>query len=155
MELAEKDGEKESKERYGLPNLYAQGTSRNAQAYNCVQRSHQHIFENFPQMCLLSMVGAVHYPMMVAATLTTYAVGRITMSQAYASANGDADKRYSHPMTKLLWYGYVATIVVATVSGISFVAGKMCSDRGARNYTCFHVYVLNTQACLPIHNKVL
>jgi MAPEG family len=117
IQLAEKDGEKEVKERYGLPNLYAQGTSKNALAFNCVQRSHQQIFETFPQMCLLSMVGAVHYPMTVAATLIAYAVGRITLSQGY-------DNRYSHPLAKLIWYGYIATIAVATVSGVSFVAGK-------------------------------
>ena len=123
-EQAKKDGEKDVDERYGLPNLYAQGTSKNARGFNCVQRSHQQIFETYPQMCLLSMVGAVHYPITTAVTLTTYCTGRYFLSQGYASAEGDANKRYSHPLASFTWYGYISTIVVAAVSGASFVLGK-------------------------------
>ncbi|CAB9514277.1 Microsomal glutathione S-transferase [Seminavis robusta] len=124
IELAEKDGEKEVKARYGMPNLYAQGTSKNALAFNCVQRSHQQIFETFPQTCLLSMVGAVHYPITIAATLTVYAIGRYTLSMCYAAADGDADKRYSSKLAPWTWYGYISTMVVAAVSGVSFLVGK-------------------------------
>jgi hypothetical protein len=34
--LAKADGEPDVDERYGLPNLYAQGTSKHAKAFNCV-----------------------------------------------------------------------------------------------------------------------
>jgi len=122
--LAEKDGEKDVNERFGYPNLYAQGTSKHVRAFNCVQRSHQQIFENFPQICLLSMVGAVHYPVATAVTLATYAVGRIANSMSYAHAEGDADKRYSHPLSMGIWYGYISTIVVSVVSSVSMIVGK-------------------------------
>ena len=45
IEQAKKDGEENVEERYALPNLYAQGTSKNVKEFNCVQRSHQHMFE--------------------------------------------------------------------------------------------------------------
>ena len=102
-----------------------QGTSKHARAFNCTQRSHQQIFETFPQTCLLSMVGAVHYPIATAVTLSAYCVGRYTMSMGYAGADdGDAQKRYSHPLAKFTWIGYISTMFVAAVSGVSFLLGK-------------------------------
>ena len=124
IKQAKKDGETEVEERFGYPNLYAQGTSKNARAFNCVQRSHQQIFETFPQTCLLSMVGAVTYPIATAVTLSSYCVGRFYLSQGYASAEGDASKRYDHPLAVFTWYGFLSTLTVAVASGISIVAGK-------------------------------
>jgi len=124
MELAKKDGETDVEARYGLPNLYAQGTSKHAKAFNCEQRSHQQIFETFPQVCLLAMVGAVHYPITAALNTCVYTIGRYSMSMAYANADGDAAKRYSSPLARFIWYGYLSTIVVSIVSSISFVVGK-------------------------------
>lgn len=123
-ELAVKDGEKDVPERYAYPNLYAQGTSKHAKAFNCVQRSHQHIFETFPQLCLLSMVGAVHYPVTAALGAFTYSIGRVVMSTSYAGAEGDAAKRYESSLAPLVWYGFISTIIVAMASSASFVAGK-------------------------------
>lgn len=121
---AKTDGEKDVEERYGYPNLYAQGTSKNVRAFNCVQRSHQHIFETFPQICLMSMVGAVYYPITTAATLTSYCIGRYTMSQGYANGDGDASKRYSSALAMFNWYGFLSTLVVAAVSGVSIMTGN-------------------------------
>jgi hypothetical protein len=123
MALAKKDGEKDVEERYDLPNLYAQGTSKHAKAFNCAQRSHQQIFETFPQMCMVSMISAVHYPITAAVFAATYFVGRYSMSAGYANEEGDARKRYSSPVAPLIWYGYIGTIVVSVLSGISFVSG--------------------------------
>lgn len=41
MEKARKDGEDNVDVRYSLPNLYVDGNTPNAKAFNCVQRSHQ------------------------------------------------------------------------------------------------------------------
>merc|ERR1711971_1171824 len=60
--LAEKDGEKEIAERYQLPNLYAQGTSKHARAFNCVQRSHQQILETFTGYCCTVLFTGWLYP---------------------------------------------------------------------------------------------
>ena len=124
MKLAEEDGEKEVEERYGLPNLYAQGTSKHARAFNCIQRSHQHILETFPIICMISLVGAVHYPITAATATFAYALGRYNMSTGYANADGDASKRYSSPLARLMWYGLLTNMVIAGLSCASFYGGK-------------------------------
>jgi len=48
VDAAQKDGEKDVEARYGLPNLYAQGTSNHVKKFNAVQRSHQHTSRRFP-----------------------------------------------------------------------------------------------------------
>ncbi len=124
MKMAEEDGEKEVEERYGLPNLYAQGTSKHARAFNCIQRSHQHIFETFPYLCMISLLGAVHYPITAATSTMAYAVGRYYLSKGYANSNGEPSKRYASPFAPLMWYGLLASMVVSGLSCASFIAGK-------------------------------
>lgn len=84
MEKAKKDGEENVEDRYGLPNLYAQGTSPNVKAFNAVQRSHQQIFETYTQMVLFGLAGAVEFPIATACATTMYAVGRVIFSVNYA-----------------------------------------------------------------------
>jgi hypothetical protein len=43
-------GEKDAEARYSLPNLYVEGGTKWAKAFNCVQRSHQQAFETLPQL---------------------------------------------------------------------------------------------------------
>ena len=74
-ELARKDGEKDVDERYLLPNLYAQGTSKHARAFNCVQRSHQHIFETYTQAVLGGLAGMISFPICTAISSLMYAIG--------------------------------------------------------------------------------
>lgn len=73
--MARKDGEKDVDERYLLPNLYAQGTSKNVKAFNCVQRSHQHIFETFTTVVVGGLAGAVTFPVCTAVSTFLYAIG--------------------------------------------------------------------------------
>ena len=47
---AAKNGEKNTEARYAYPNLYVDGNTKPARAFNCKQRSHQHIFETLPQV---------------------------------------------------------------------------------------------------------
>lgn len=75
-ELARKDGEKDVDERYLLPNLYAQGTSKHARAFNCVQRSHQHIFETYTQAVLGGLAGMISFPICTAISSLMYAIGK-------------------------------------------------------------------------------
>uniref|UniRef100_A0A6U0HIL5 Glutathione transferase n=1 Tax=Helicotheca tamesis TaxID=374047 RepID=A0A6U0HIL5_9STRA len=124
IELAKKDGEKDVEERYALPNLYAQGTSKYVREFNCVQRSHQHIFETFTGAVLTGMVAAVNYPISAAATTLMYAVGRITLSNGYAAAEGDPMKRYASPFARFMWYGYLGNIILSLLSCANMVAGK-------------------------------
>jgi uncharacterized membrane protein len=123
MELAKKDGEKEVEERYDLPNLYAQGTSKHARAFNCVQRSHQHIFETFPQTIASAMIGWNIYPISSAIFMAMYSLGRITLSQGYAATEGEASKRYSSKFAFLTWYGVLCLHALAMAAAAKMMLG--------------------------------
>jgi MAPEG family len=121
-QAAKDDGEENVEERYGLPNLYAQGTSKNAKAFNCVQRSHQHIFESFTQLCVSSLVAALSFPIATSVSTLLYAVGRYKNSQCYANADGDPSKRYASPLARYMWYGLVSTYLLGILSAIKIMA---------------------------------
>lgn len=123
IEAAEKDGEKDVKERYDLPNLYAQGTSKHARAYNCVQRAHQHIFETFPSVILSSLVAATQYPIASAVCTLTYSIGRYTLSNCYAQGEGDASKRYSSRLAVYTWYGLVSVNLLGMIASVKTLLG--------------------------------
>jgi MAPEG family len=124
IEQAKKDGEKDVEERYNLPNLYVQGTSKAAAAFNCIQRSHQHVLETFTQAVVTSIFASVHYPLTSAFNALLYAVGRQALSRGYAASDGDAAKRYSSPFAPLCWYGLIANVFLAGLSCANMVAGK-------------------------------
>ena len=115
-ELAKKDGEKDAEERYGLPNLYVDGNSKHARAFNAVQRSHQHIFETLPSAMLGGLLGAYQFPIMTALSTLLYASARIALSKAYADSEGDATKRYSNPLGRYMWYGLVMNFILGFAS---------------------------------------
>lgn len=123
MELAKRDDEKDVDERYGLPNLYAQGTSKHVKAFNCVQRSHQHIFESLTQVCVAALASAISYPITAAACTVMYAVGRYKISQGYAAAEGDPSKRYESPLARLMYYGMMSLYVLGIFSSAKMVVG--------------------------------
>ena len=77
MELARKDGEKDVDNRYALPNLYVDGNSIHARAFNCVQRSHQQAFETLPQLLFFTPTASAAYPLPAAANMALWLVGRI------------------------------------------------------------------------------
>lgn len=130
--LAKDAGEKDVDERYGLPNLYAQGTSIHARSFNCVQRSHQHIFEGFTQVCVAGMTAALSFPLTTAATTLMYAVGRYSASTAYANADGDASKRSNTPLYMCMWYGTVATYLLGLMSCAKMLMGSSHCTRAQK-----------------------
>jgi hypothetical protein len=122
MEKAKKDGEKDVEERYGLPNLYAQGTSHNVRAFNCIQRSHQHIFETFTWACLTSTAAALSFPISAAFSTLVYAAGRVVLSKSYANSDGDASKRYSNATGRYMWMGLLSNFALCGISCVKILA---------------------------------
>jgi hypothetical protein len=128
MDLAKQDGEKDTEERYGLPNLYAQGTSKHARAFNGVQRSHQHIMETYTSVCIAGLMGAYNFPIVTAVSTLVFAVGRVALTKGYAATEGDASKRYSSPLAFFMWYGLVLNFFLGflsagmTLSTVKFAA---------------------------------
>jgi len=98
MELARKDGEKDVDARYSLPNLYVDGLSKHARAFNCAQRSHQQAFETLPQLLFFTLVASAAYPLAAAGNVALWLIGRVTWTNGYVDSGGDPKNRYSHPL---------------------------------------------------------
>lgn len=122
--LAKEDGEEQVEERYSLPNLYVQGTSKHAMAFNCIQRSHQHIFETLNQMVVFSFVGWIHYPISSSIITSIYMIGRVHLSNGYAQSDGDPSKRYSSKLARGTWWGLIAGTFLAGISSIKMLTSK-------------------------------
>jgi MAPEG family len=123
-ELANADGEADVEARYGLPNLYAQGTSKNVKAFNCAQRAHQHIFENLNMVVFGSTLAAIHYPICAAISAGVYSMGRIIISNAYAASDGEPSKRYSNALGFSMWYGLLGSIMLGVCSCVRTMSSK-------------------------------
>lgn len=104
-ELASKDGEKDVELRYSLPNLYVDGTSKNARAFNCVQRSHQQILESLTMYVFTACAAGIQFPLVTTIICALSLVSRREWAKGYAQSEGDAIKRYSLPFSKFFWNG--------------------------------------------------
>ena len=123
-EQATKDGEKDVEDRYGLPNLYAQGTTKNAKAFNCVQRAHQHIFESLTQVMFASVVAAISYPVTAGVASLLYAIGRFYTSKGYAEGEGDASKRFKYGILgRFMYRGLLINFLLGIISSIKMITG--------------------------------
>ncbi|KAL7484440.1 hypothetical protein ACHAW6_010966 [Cyclotella cf. meneghiniana] len=123
-ELAREDGETDVDERYLLPNLYVQGTSKHAMAFNCIQRSHQHIFETYTQAVLGGLAGMISFPISTAISSMMYAIGRVQLSRGYAAAEGDPKKRYEARFSIWMWFGFLGNVCFGLGSCGLIMAGK-------------------------------
>ena len=120
MELARKDGEKDVDNRYSLPNLYVDGQSKHARAFNCVQRSHQQAFETLPQLLFFTLVASAAFPLSAAGNMLLWIIGRLAWTDGYAKSGGDAKHRYDHPLAFLIFASFMAQFFVAVAA-----AGEM------------------------------
>jgi hypothetical protein len=124
MDQAKLDGEENVEERYAFPNLYVQGISKNAQAFNATQRSHQHIFETLPSVMLTSIVNAFQYPALTAVFTAVYAAGRVVFTTDYGKSEGKAEKRYEKPIARYMWYGIIGNYLLSLASCANMMTGK-------------------------------
>ena len=100
-ELAKKDNEKEIEERFSLPNLYVEGNTKWAKAFNCVQRSHQQQLETLTQFFACILVSALVFPLTATLLLFISLVSRYVWAKSYSASDGDPSKRYDHPLSKV------------------------------------------------------
>ena len=120
MELARKDGEKDVDARYSLPNLYVEGGTKHARAFNAVQRSHQQAFETLPQLLFFTLVALAAFPLAAAANMALWLLGRVVWSRGYATSGGDAGRRYDHPLAYFIFAFFLAQFFIAVAA-----AGEM------------------------------
>ena len=121
---AEKDGEKpEHVESFSLPNMYATGGSENAKAFNNIQRSHQHVFETITQVYMGAVIGALVFPLTSAIITLIWAYARTVWSKSYA-LEGPAG-RYSNPVSRFIWRGYLANMMLCFLVAVEFMFGPL------------------------------
>ena len=128
MELARKDGEKDVDNRYSLPNLYVEGQTKNARAFNCVQRSHQQAFETLPQLLFFTLVASAAFPLAAAGIVALWIWGRLAWTHGYVQSGGDAKHRYDHPLAFLIFASFMAQFFVA-VAAAGELAGAWAALR--------------------------
>eukprot|EP00325_Prymnesiales_sp_UTEX-LB-985_P033210 CAMPEP_0174716880 /NCGR_PEP_ID=MMETSP1094-20130205/25064_1 /TAXON_ID=156173 /ORGANISM="Chrysochromulina brevifilum, Strain UTEX LB 985" /LENGTH=245 /DNA_ID=CAMNT_0015916737 /DNA_START=22 /DNA_END=759 /DNA_ORIENTATION=+ len=116
MELAKKDGEKDCEERYSLPNLYVEGNTKYAKAFNCHQRSHQQAFETLPQFYLFTFSVAFVFPLTAAFNVGLWLYGRMKWSKGYAGSDGDPSKRYDHPLAFLIFASFMSQFLLTLIA---------------------------------------
>ena len=121
MELASKDGEAHVKERYGLPNLYVEGVSKHARAFNCVQRSHQQTLESFPQFLFFSISASLCFPLTSTITCALWWYARVVWTNGYAKSEGDPAQRYSHPFSRFIWTGLLVQFLGSIMTALNIL----------------------------------
>lgn len=97
--------------------MYAEGTSADAVAFNCVQRGHQQALETFPTFLACSLLGGVRHPVLATAAGLVYIRARNTWARLYAE--GGASNRYASAWSVYIW----RTLVGVSVASLSFAAG--------------------------------
>lgn len=122
--LAEKDGEKDVADRYQLPNLYAQGTSKNVRAFNCVQRSHQNLLETLPGYLLTVLIAGLEFPVTAFVLASMYLYSRMVWVKGYSNSMGDPVERYSHPFSAVFWHCKLILFFVSSFVAIQLLLGR-------------------------------
>ena len=79
------------------PNLYAvPGFHKEADAFNRVQRGHQHMMEVWPSFCIMNLIGGLKYPLACAAYGLINAAGSVLYQIGYMDTEIDVAKaRYA------------------------------------------------------------
>eukprot|EP01041_Mallomonas_annulata_P011219 gene11219-23449_t len=114
-----KDGDADAEERYSYPKMYAEGFSKNAKAFNCIQRSHQQGLETYPQFLAFSLLGGLHYPLFVSCTGLVTVYARLKWAEGYRK--GEPSKRYDHWCSYFIWIGLVSTAYAAGATAIELL----------------------------------
>lgn len=112
-ELASKDGEKDTELRYALPNLYVDGTSKHARAFNCIQRSHQQVMETMPMYIFTACAAGLQFPLFTTIICALSLVSRVQFVKGYVQSEGDTTKRYSLPFSLFFWKGLLTVFFLS------------------------------------------
>jgi hypothetical protein len=123
----------------GLPNLYVDGGSKHARAFNCVQRSHQQAFETLPQLLFMTGVATFAYPLTAAANIALWLLGRITWTHGYVNSAGDPAKRYDSPFAFLIFASYMAQffVAMATAAEVAGLTGAIAGETKSAKASSF------------------
>jgi len=116
-ERAAQQGDKDAEQRFGYPNVYAEGFSEQAKLFNCVQRCHQHALETFTPYIVGSIIGGTQFPVTCCIGGLLWCVGRLVYSRSYSS--GDPTRRHEY----LISYGIYVGVMMQMMATIFTAAG--------------------------------
>ena len=76
-----------ARKKYGVkyPKMYADGNSKDAEAFNCAQRAHQNTLEGLPITAINMLACGTVYPLTSAALGAVWSVGRIFYIHGYST----------------------------------------------------------------------
>lgn len=111
-EKAKKDGDADAEERFSYPKLYAEGFSKHAKDFNCVQRGHQQALETYAQFIALSLISGITQPMLTTVGGALWIIARFTWAQGYAT--GEPSRRYDSFFSKWIWIALLIQLIGAT-----------------------------------------
>lgn len=119
IEAAKLEGDKDAEDRYSYPKLYAEGFSKTAKLFNCIQRGHQQALETYPSFVALSLIAGIKYPITAAIGGVIWHFARFAWAEGYAT--GDPSKRYQSFLAVGIWSSLFIELIGATATIVSFV----------------------------------
>merc|ERR1712157_239755 len=111
IEKAKKNGDKDAEARFSYPKIYAEGFSKEANDFNCVQRGHQQALETYPTFLILSTIGGLAHPITTSMAGLLWGIARLKWAAGYAS--GDPSKRYGSMWGMQIWTSVLALVVTS------------------------------------------
>ncbi|CAN0326907.1 unnamed protein product [Ascophyllum nodosum] len=108
-----------ARKKYAIkyPTMYADKSDPNADAFNCYQRAHQNVVENFPQFIVLLALGSVHRPIAAAVAGAIHLGGVIVYVINYRT--GDPEKRLKGSFG---YAGLISLLVMSTELSVRMLA---------------------------------
>eukprot|EP01040_Poterioochromonas_malhamensis_P013033 gene13033-14297_t len=116
-EKAAKDGDIDAEARFSYPKLYAEGFSRHAKEFNCIQRGHQQALETYPVFLAASLVASIRFPLLSTAAGLLWSYARFKYAQGYAT--GEPSKRYDNFLSRGVWIALIIQLVGAIGSALA------------------------------------
>lgn len=112
-----------ARKKYGVeyPKMYADGDSKEANIFNCTQRSHQNTIETAPAMTIMICMLGLRFPITAAVLNAVWALGRIVYATGYST--GDPKKRL--PGAAASGLAYLGTIITTLVVGVRVALGGL------------------------------
>lgn len=89
------------------PQLYADASNKDGQAFNCIQRGQQNSFENLPTFLAQLLLVGLRFPVSAAVAGVVYLIGRVLYFQGYCTADPESRKRGN-----IMHIGSVALLVM-------------------------------------------
>lgn len=114
-----KDDDADAEARFSYPKMYAEGFSKHAKDFNCVQRGHQQALETYTQFVTLSMVGGITFPITTVLGGLVWSIARWKWAQGYAS--GEPDKRYENFFARGIWSGLLCQLLTASATAVGIL----------------------------------